>query len=107
MGVGVGRRQQREFDNLDEVDYHSSGDGNMVDDDDDGGDDGVGGVRYGLQSKDKGKKTRSRWGSVLQRVKNRADLYSTTTTTTAGVDGDLGAVDLKKSRRRKIHPTAA
>lgn len=82
---GVGRRQ-REFDSLDDADYHPSGEG-IVDDD----------QGPPLQSK----KAQSRWrpSLILLRVQNRADLYSTTT----GMDED---VDQKKSRRRRIHPTA-
>jgi hypothetical protein len=83
---GVGRRQ-REFDSLDDADYHPSGEG-VVDDD----------RGPPLQSK----KVQSRWrpSLILLRVQKRADLYSTTT----GMDEDV--VDQKKSRGRRIHPTA-
>jgi hypothetical protein len=90
QGVGIGlsvARRQREFDSLDDTDYHPSGEG-MVDDD----------RGPPLQSK----KAQSRWrpSLILLRMQNRADLYSTTT----GMEEDV--VDQKKSRRRRIHPTA-
>ena len=83
---GVGRRQ-REFDSLDDADYQPSGEG-VVDDD----------RGPPLQSK----KAQSRWrpSLILLRVQKRADLYSATT----GMDEDV--VDQKKSRGRRIHPTA-